>query len=53
MTPDELDVREGISACEFVLTYHGCMLDCHPLGRALLQFLAQYPPTRERLLQAI
>jgi lysine-N-methylase len=53
MTPDELDVREGISACEFVLTYHGCMLDSHPLGRALLQFLAQYPPTRERLLQAI
>lgn len=52
-TLDEHDAREGISACEFVLTYHGCMLDRHPAGHALLQFLAQYPPARERLLRAI
>jgi|GEM_PF-5690757 len=47
------DVGEGLSACEYVLTYHGCMLDSHPAGRALVQFLAAYPPAFQRLLQAI
>lgn len=47
------DVREGESACEYTLTYHGTLFEAGSPGSALVGFAALYPPLRSQVLGVI
>lgn len=47
------DVREGESACEYTLSYHGTLFEPGSPGRAVVEFAALYPPLRAQVLGVI